>query len=66
MAHVALDLGILPLVLCLGLGSSQLGLYIIRVCWEQQELPHRYFRWHPRVILRMCANWAGLFLLHSS
>lgn len=58
-------LGILPLMLCLGLGSSQLGLYV-RVCWEQQELPRRYFRWHPRVILRMSANWDDPFLLHHS
>lgn len=58
-------LGILPLVLCLGLGSSQLGLYV-RVCWEQQELPRRYFTWHPRVVLRMSANWDDPFLLHHS
>lgn len=58
---MALDLGILLIVLCLGLGSSQLGLDASLLGTSRASTQIL-----SNMILRMSADWDDLFLLHHS
>lgn len=58
---MALDLGILLIALCLGLGSSRLGLDVslLGAATATTQIL-------SNIILRMSADWDDLFLLHHN